>query len=169
MGYTIGVSGSELIEVINKLIDSGEDFDITINIRTAHDKTARKPIAILDMGLININNDNISTVLRSIGIAEDILGFRYIKYAVELGLKDAKILDEMTGRLYPTVAKKFETKPSRAERAIRHAIQSAFSKSRCEENRNILFGHLISVDNYYPTNKQFLVTLINLLKEQGGC
>lgn len=72
--------------------------------------------------------NTVTEIIRKIGIPANIKGYRYLRNAVMLAAEDMSILDSVTKRLYPEIAKSNNTTPSRVERAIRHAISSAWAR-----------------------------------------
>ena len=105
----------------------------------------------------------VAYVLKNMGIRQELLGYRYAKYAIELILQDESILNAITRRLYPAVAEKFNTTPSRAERAIRHSIESAFDHADPDMIQEI-FGNTISIDLGKATNSHFLAVASELVR-----
>ena len=65
------------------------------------------------------------------------------------------IINSITKKLYPEVAEKFDTSPSKVERAIRHAIEVAWNRGKIE-NINSLFGVRVYNRNEKPTNGEFI-------------
>lgn len=105
----------------------------------------------------------IAYILREMGMRQDIKGYRYVKYAVSLAVDDESVLDAITKGLYPEVAKKFQTTPARAERAIRHAIESAFDNIPSELLHSI-FGSSISRHSGKVTNSHFIAAMAELMR-----
>ena len=100
----------------------------------------------------------IADTLKTLGVAANGMGYFYLKYAVELVASDISLVRAITKRLYPMVAKKFETKPSRVERVIRHAISEAWNRGSATA-QNKLFGYTIDQDSGVPTNGNFIITV----------
>ena len=98
--------------------------------------------------------------LRSLGIPANILGYGYLREAILMGLENPESLQHVTKELYPAVAKKFDTTPSRVERAMRHAIEIAFDKYS-EELQKMLFYLKLEKDK--PTNSEFIATVVDEL------
>lgn len=67
----------------------------------------------------------VSNMMREIGVPVHVKGYRYIRHAIILAINDYDYIDTITCRLYPDVAKAFDTTAPRVERAIRHAIELA--------------------------------------------
>lgn len=100
-----------------------------------------------------------SKLLRTLGVRIHMRGYAYIVYAAELLINDPSYNECVTKRLYPEVAKKFNTTWNCVERGIRHAVQSM---SCSDDVRKSVFGF---VDDTYP-NRQFLSTIVEILKIQ---
>lgn len=109
----------------------------------------------------------IATILCEIGLPENIKGHRYSVYAIKVAVKNPDIIDAITKELYPTVAEKFNTTASRAERAIRHAIECAWD--RCDfEVVEKYFGSTISKYKGKPTNSEFIARIANIVRHRVG-
>ncbi|MCL2846711.1 MAG: response regulator [Firmicutes bacterium] len=106
----------------------------------------------------------LSNVLTTIGITAHIQGFKFIKEAVIACIEDQALSNQITKRLYPMVAKKFQTTPSKVERAIRHAIDAGWNRERFH-NLNEIFGVRVVQDhrNDKPTNGEFVSFLAERL------
>lgn len=117
--------------------------------------------------MFNENSRNaeakLTKLLFTLGVAPHLKGFRFIKESVILTLKEPDIIDSITKVLYPTIAQQFNTTPSRVERAIRHAIENAWTKGNIEV-LNDLFGYTVSDTSGKPTNSQFIATVAEALK-----
>ena len=72
-------------------------------------------------------------------------------------------MSAVTKELYPRVAKDFKTSPSRVERAIRHAIEVAFTRGNEEELYRI-FGYTVSNAKGKPTNSEFIAMIADKLE-----
>ncbi len=105
----------------------------------------------------------ISNYLHNIGIPSHIKGYKFLTNAVILVYKDFNILDSITKKLYPTVAKNFGTTDSRVERAIRHAIEVAWKD---ESNKEYIDKNLAPMITFAkkPTNSEFIASLTDLLR-----
>ena len=104
----------------------------------------------------------ISNALKHYGSPAHILGHQYIGYAVELVMEDSSIMHQITKRLYPAVAKHFNTTGSRVERAIRHAVEVAFDNLKPDIIYEA-FGNTISATKGKATNTQFIAMLVEHL------
>ena len=79
----------------------------------------------------NLEND-VTHILHEIGSPAHIKGYQYLRDAIILSVEDHERLSSVTKILYPAIAKKHQTTASRVERAIRHAIEVAWSRGRME-------------------------------------
>jgi two-component system response regulator (stage 0 sporulation protein A) len=76
-----------------------------------------------------------------------------------------EVINAMTKMLYPTVAKRFTTTPSRVERAIRHAIEVAWDRGDLETLQKF-FGYTVSNIKGKPTNSEFIAMIADRLSIQ---
>jgi two-component system response regulator (stage 0 sporulation protein A) len=100
----------------------------------------------------------ISKILKTLGVSPDLLGYAYLQEAIEMAMDDMTILHNgVTKILYPTIAKHFKTTAQRAERAIRHAVETCADKMMNFPNiYDDIFGNVVSADKGKPTNSQFI-------------
>ena len=77
-------------------------------------------------------------IIHEIGVPAHIKGYQYLREAIILTINDMDIINAVTKVLYPTVAKKYATTPSRVERAIRHAIEVAWDRGDLETLQKVL-------------------------------
>ena len=82
-----------------------------------------------------------------------------------MAVEDIEMLSSITKILYPTIAKKFQTTPSRVERAIRHAIEVAWSRGRME-TLDEMFGYTINTGKGKPTNSEFIALIADRIRLQ---
>jgi translation initiation factor 1 (eIF-1/SUI1) len=104
---------------------------------------------------------DISSLLDKMGIPSSIRGYRYIREAIMLIVDDPQMINGITISLYPGVAKKFDTKPSRVERAIRHAVEVAFDKGNTQFLSKFFECAIIKGK---PTNSEFVFLLADKIR-----
>ena len=97
----------------------------------------------------------VTNMLHEIGIPAHIKGYHYLRDAIMMAVNDMDVLNAITKILYPTVAKKYRTTSSRVERAIRHAIEVAWSRGKLD-TLDELFGYTVSTGKGKPTNQSLL-------------
>lgn len=105
----------------------------------------------------------VTDCMHQIGIPVHIMGYEYIRRAIIIGLEGQDIRQGITTWLYPSIAKEFQTAPSRVERGIRYAIAVAWSNGNTEY-QDQLFGHTISAKTGKPTPTQFLAKIVEHIK-----
>ena len=99
--------------------------------------------------------EQITNVFLTIGIPAHIKGYQYLREAIKLTFNHPTYINNITKELYPAIAQKFETTPSKVERAIRHAIEIAWNRGRIE-SINTIFGMKIYSSQDRPTNSEFI-------------
>lgn len=105
----------------------------------------------------------VTEMIHQIGVPAHIKGYHYLREAILLSVADPDIMNAVTKILYPTVAKKFNTTPSRVERAIRHAIEVAWDRGDVD-TLNAYFGYTIHNSRGKPTNSEFIAMLSDKLR-----
>lgn len=105
----------------------------------------------------------ITNIIHEIGVPAHIKGYMYLREAITLVVNDIEFLSAVTKELYPTIAKKYNTTASRVERAIRHAIEVAWSRGQVD-TINKLFGYTIHNDKGKPTNSEFIAMVADKLR-----
>ncbi len=105
----------------------------------------------------------ISELMRQIGIPAHIRGYKYIRKSILMALEDSDMLNAITKELYPGVARAYKTTPSRVERAIRHAIEVAWTRGDIEVLTS-MFGYTIKTSKGKPTNGEFISMLTDRLR-----
>lgn len=109
----------------------------------------------------------ITKIIHEIGIPAHIKGYLYLREAITMVVKDMDFLGAITKELYPHIAEKFNTTPSRVERAIRHAIEVSWTRGRLD-TINQLFGYTINNDKGKPTNSEFIALIADKLRLEQG-
>ncbi len=104
----------------------------------------------------------VTEVIHEIGVPAHIKGYQYLREAIILTIGDMEIINAVTKVLYPAVAKKFDTTPSRVERAIRHAIEVAWDRGDLETLQKF-FGYTVSNIKGKPTNSEFIAMIADNL------
>lgn len=110
----------------------------------------------------NLEND-VTQILHEIGVPAHIKGYQYLRDAISASVTDQEMLASVTKVLYPNIAKKHQTTPSRVERAIRHAIEVAWNRGKME-TINEIFGYTVSNGKGKPTNSEFIALLSDKIR-----
>ncbi len=105
----------------------------------------------------------ITEILKDIGVPAHIRGYSFMRESIMLAVHNADVLNYITKGLYPEIAIKNSTTPSRVERAIRHAIEVAWSRGSYEQKEK-LFGYTIDANRGKPTNSEFIALIADKLR-----
>ncbi|MCD8103718.1 MAG: sporulation transcription factor Spo0A [Lachnospiraceae bacterium] len=120
----------------------------------------------------NLESD-VTNMIHEVGVPAHIKGYQYLRDAIMMSVQDDQMQNSITKILYPSIAKKHQTTPSRVERAIRHAIEVAWSRGKMDTIEE-LFGYTVSNGKGKPTNSEFIalitdkIRLENKRKRQGN-
>ena len=152
-------------------------FDMNILVKRIRElngteEKVRKPIKSLSkQPIIELSNKptlenlecEITNIIHEIGIPAHIKGYQYLRDAIMMSVNNMEILNSITKQLYPAIARQYNTTPSRVERAIRHAIEVAWSRGKIE-TINQLFGYTINQGKGKPTNSEFIALIADKLR-----
>lgn len=105
----------------------------------------------------------VTNIIREIGIPAHIKGYQYLRDAIMMIVEEIDLLGAVTKVLYPMIAEKYSTTPSRVERAIRHAIEVAWGRGNVEMI-NKIFGYTINTEKGKPTNSEFMAMIADKLR-----
>ncbi len=105
----------------------------------------------------------ITEMIHDVGVPAHIKGYQYLREAILMSVEDMDMLNSVTKILYPEVAKKYKTTPSRVERAIRHAIEVAWSRGKVDTIEE-MFGYTISQGKGKPTNSEFIALITDKIR-----
>ena len=116
---------------------------------------------------INISNSKsksenlealVTNVIHEVGVPAHIKGYQYLRDGIIMVVENMDVLNQITKQLYPDLAKKHKTTPSRVERAIRHAIEVAWNRGEINTIENI-FGYTVNANKGKPTNSEFIAMI----------
>lgn len=105
----------------------------------------------------------VTEMIHRLGVPAHIKGYHYLRCAIMQSLEDPEMLESVTKLMYPTVAKEYDTTPSRVERAIRHAIEIAWDRGDVEI-LNSFFGYTVNTGKGKPTNSEFIALIVDKIK-----
>lgn len=143
------VTPQDIAERIKEIVnDRKTDYKITSELRDKRRMTS------LD--------EKISNIFITIGIPPHIKGFAYLREGIKMTVEDPAIINRVTKDLYPGIAEKFSTTPSKVERAIRHAIEVAWNRGRTDAITAV-FGARVYIGNERPTNSEFIALVADKL------
>lgn len=105
----------------------------------------------------------VTNIIHEMGVPAHIKGYQYLREAIKMVVDEVNLLGGVTKELYPMIAQKFVTTPSRVERAIRHAIELAWDRGNTEM-MNKFFGYTINLERGKPTNSEFIAMVADKLR-----
>ena len=105
----------------------------------------------------------VTSMIHDVGVPAHVKGYQYLRDAIIMSVNDGEMMGSITKRLYPTIAKNHKTTPSRVERAIRHAIEVAWSRGKVDTIEE-LFGYTVSDRKGKPTNSEFIALLADKIR-----
>lgn len=158
-------------DLIRRAIELGakyymvKPFDLGMMVKRIREVMRKiEPPKVSSTGAIKSENleEKISNIFLSIGIPAHIKGYHFLREAIKMVVENSELINHITKELYPGIAKKFNTTPSKVERAIRHAIDVAWSRGKVE-NINKLFGYVVYGKNEKPTNGEFIALVADKL------
>lgn len=174
-------------KITQKAIELGAEyyivkpFDIELLIKRIREIKRYKPTKIatniitkeakpqyIDISLKENNKEEnlealVTNVIHEVGVPAHIKGYQYLREAIMMVVTDIDVINQITKSLYPQIACKFGTTPSRVERAIRHAIEVAWGRGQQDVVENI-FGYTISAAKGKPTNSEFIAMIADKLR-----
>ena len=108
----------------------------------------------------------VTDVIHEVGVPAHIKGYQYVREAIILAVQDMGVINAVTKILYPEVAKRYNTTPSRVERAVRHAIEVAWDRGDLETLQRY-FGYTVSNTKGKPTNSEFIAMIADRIRLDG--
>ena len=113
--------------------------------------------------------NQVTSIIHEIGVPAHIKGYQYLREAIMIAVDDMDVINAVTKVLYPEVARRFNTTPSRVERAIRHAIEVAWDRGDLETLQKF-FGYTVSNAKGKPTNSEFIAMIADrlVLEQRNG-
>lgn len=127
-------------------------------------KERPKEIAGVEKSENNVSVEkDVTAIMHEIGVPAHIKGHQYLRSAILMAVENSEILGGVTKSLYPKVAEKYNTTPSRVERAIRHAIEVAWGRGRLDTLQNV-FGYTVNLGKGKPTNSEFIAMIADKMR-----
>lgn len=107
--------------------------------------------------------EDVTAAIHEIGVPAHIRGYQYLRDAIILAISDRELLNAVTKYIYPAIAKKHDSTPSRVERAIRHAIEIAWERGKAD-TINHVFGYTLNTGKGKPTNAEFIALFADKIR-----
>lgn len=161
-----------IFNILSDLLSKDKAFQIMITVPAGSKSTGsdakklfgaeNKAVFEADSKVHDLEKD-VTDMIHEIGVPAHIKGYQYLREAIMMSVEDTEMLNSITKILYPSIAKKFQTTPSRVERAIRHAIEVAWSRGKME-TLDALFGYTINIGKGKPTNSEFIALIADKIR-----
>lgn len=164
LNITTAKDNEKVYKILDDLINANKEFQIMITVPST--KAGAPAIQIEKEAAGEVVHDlekDVTEMIHEIGVPAHIKGYQYLREAIMMAVETPAMISSITKILYPTIAKKFQTTPSRVERAIRHAIEVAWSRGRMETLDN-LFGYTIDTGKGKPTNSEFVALIADKIR-----
>ncbi len=137
---------------------------LVARIREVVGHTGSQP-EIVHLGMLQRSqslDEKLSSLFLTIGIPAHIKGYQFLREAVKMVIETPDIINRITKELYPGIGRRFNTTASKVERAIRHAIEVAWSRGRID-TLNRAFGCKVASKEDKPTNGEFIAMIADKL------
>ena len=121
-------------------------------VSTKHIKTNVEPVEV-----------KVTNLIHDLGVPAHIKGYQYLREAIIMAVENEEIINAVTKSLYPLLANKYSTTPSRVERAIRHAIEVAWNRGEIAVHDKI-FGYTVNSNKGKPTNSEFIALIADKIR-----
>lgn len=152
----------EVYRILNDLMNQDKEFQIMITVPSA-EKRKNTTETVENKPAKHDLEQDVTNMIHDIGVPAHIKGYQYLREAIMMSVNDPTMISSITKLLYPTIAKRFQTTPSRVERAIRHAIEVAWSRGKME-TLDTLFGYTINTGKGKPTNSEFIALIADKIR-----
>ena len=166
LSMTVSRDEEQFYRILNNLISTNKAFQIMITVPSgAKEEDIQGTDMITQVSTERDLEKDVTDMIHEIGVPAHIKGYQYLREAIMMSVQDVEMLGSITKVLYPTIAKNYQTTPSRVERAIRHAIEVAWSRGRME-TLDALFGYTINTGKGKPTNSEFIALIADKIRLQ---
>ena len=160
LNITTTKDNEKVYKILGDLMNANKEFQIMITVpstKNAKDSTVKATEKKEQtQEVIHDLEKDVTDMIHEIGVPAHIKGYQYLR-------EDPAMISSITKILYPTIAKRFQTTPSRVERAIRHAIEVAWSRGRME-TLDAMFGYTIDTGKGKPTNSEFIALIADRIR-----
>lgn len=164
LSITSTKDNEKMYQILDNLLRADKEFQIMITVPSGKEQEKvhvtqkeqkKEPPRDLEQ--------DVTDMIHEIGVPAHIKGYQYLREAIMMSVDDCSMISSITKILYPTIAKRFQTTPSRVERAIRHAIEVAWSRGKME-TLDALFGYTIDTGKGKPTNSEFIALIADKIR-----
>ncbi len=167
LNLTSTKDNERVYKILGDLMNMDKEFQIMITVPSGNKNASitGQDTMTKNTGPVRDLEKDVTDMIHEIGVPAHIKGYQYLREAIMMSVEDNEMLSSITKVLYPSIAKKYQTTPSRVERAIRHAIEVAWSRGRME-TLDALFGYTINTGKGKPTNSEFIALIADKIRLQ---
>jgi sporulation transcription factor Spo0A len=167
LNLTSTKDNERVYKILGDLMNMDKEFQIMITVPSGNKSASitGQDTIMKNAGPVRDLEKDVTDMIHEIGVPAHIKGYQYLREAIMMSVEDNEMLSSITKVLYPSIAKKYQTTPSRVERAIRHAIEVAWSRGRME-TLDALFGYTINTGKGKPTNSEFIALIADKIRLQ---
>ncbi len=165
LSFSATKDNEKVYRMLNELMNADKEFQIMITVPSGQNEKVQAVPMPKTTPVCEVRDleKDVTDMIHEIGVPAHIKGYQYLREAIMLSVNNNEMLNSITKLLYPTIAKRYETTPSRVERAIRHAIEVAWSRGRME-TLDALFGYTINTGKGKPTNSEFIALISDKIR-----
>lgn len=165
LNITTTKDNDKVYKILGDLMNADKEFQIIITVPSAKTENTQVQAQKVEEPKAEIHDleQDVTNMIHEIGVPAHIKGYQYLREAIMMSVENPSMISSITKILYPTIAKRFQTTPSRVERAIRHAIEVAWSRGRME-TLDALFGYTIDTGKGKPTNSEFIALIADKIR-----
>ncbi len=167
LNITTAKDNEKVYKILDDLMHANKEFQIMITVPSTKGGTAGAAETVVSetakKTVVRDLEKDVTDMIHEIGVPAHIKGYQYLREAIMMSVEDPAMISSITKILYPTIAKRFQTTPSRVERAIRHAIEVAWSRGRME-TLDALFGYTVDTGKGKPTNSEFIALIADRIR-----
>ena len=169
LNITTSKDNEKVYKILGDLMSADKEFQIMITVPSSKNDSKQvvaentQGKAVNSREVIHDLEQDVTNMIHEIGVPAHIKGYQYLREAIMMSVEDPTMISSITKILYPTIAKRFQTTPSRVERAIRHAIEVAWSRGRME-TLDAMFGYTVDTGKGKPTNSEFIALIADRIR-----
>lgn len=168
LNITTAKDNEKVYKILDDLMHANKEFQIMITVPSGKGVSAGamgETVVKETTGRAAVRDleQDVTDMIHEIGVPAHIKGYQYLREAIMMSVEDPAMISSITKILYPTIAKRFQTTPSRVERAIHHAIEVAWSRGRME-TLDALFGYTVDTGKGKPTNSEFIALIADRIR-----
>lgn len=167
LNLTSTKDNEKVYKILGDLMSMDKEFQIMITVPSGNKGSSitGQDTVVNKVSIVRDLEKDVTEMIHEIGVPAHIKGYQYLREAIMMSVEDNEMLNSITKVLYPSIAKKYQTTASRVERAIRHAIEVAWSRGKME-TLDALFGYTINTGKGKPTNSEFIALISDKIRLQ---